>query len=148
MPLSPFIRETTLNLFFRNDTTYTPTANHTVKLHTADPGVDGTANGVADAGYSDASYTSGWDAPEDHGSPEGTIVKNSAVISFGTADGSFTASHVTVWDQNSPENLLYNGALSSPVPFSAGNDIEFPAGNLKLGFEGTNAAGDGDGDGS
>lgn len=133
---------------FRNMSSYSPTSTHTVKLHDADPGADGTANEVDDTGYSEATYSGGWDAPAEQESPNGSVIANTTAVNCGTADASFTATHVTIWDTNSPENLLYAGALSDSVPFADGNAIEFPIGNLKLGLQGFLApAGDGDGDG-
>jgi len=92
-------------------TAFTAPASCYVKLHTGDPGEDGTANAATETTRKALS----WNAASS-GSKA-----TSASVSWTSVAGTETYSHVSLWDASSAGNCLWSGALSSSVSVTAGD---------------------------
>jgi len=115
--------------------------NLQVNLHTADPGEAGTAttNAANYTGYAPVTVprsSSGWtncSAVSPYAAdPNGPAMKNAADIVFPECTGgSNTITHVSV-SVVSTGQILYKGALTSPLSVSSLITPRFPAGSLVI----------------
>ena len=60
---------------------------------------------------------------------DGTV-SNSAVVDFGTSDGTVSVTHVAIYDAASSGNMLASAALASTVNVTAGDNVSFAIGAL------------------
>lgn len=120
------IRKTFLNTEFP----WLPLGNVYVALHSSDPGEAGdqTTNEVSYTGYARVAVSrdgAGWTV-------SGGQASNTATVQFGLCSaGSATASHFSLGTAASGVGqILYSGALNSPLAISANIRPEFAAGAL------------------
>lgn len=93
-----------------------------LKLHTGDPGEDGTANAASETTRQAASFAS---------AASGSIVTDATVEWSGVA-ATETYSHWSMWDASTAGNCLWSGALSSSVSVTAGDTFRITALTLSL----------------
>lgn len=101
-----------------------------VHLHTGDPGEGGTS-ATSEADYGDYALvqvdrtSGGWTV-------SGNQASNTALIQFPTcASGSNTITHVSITPRASTQ-ILYSGALGTPLSVSTGIQPQFAAGQLVI----------------
>lgn len=93
-----------------------------VKLHTGDPGEDGTANAAANTSRQSASWAS---------AASGSIA-TSATISWTNVSNTETYSHWTLWDNSTAGNCIWTGALSTTASVTAGDTFQITSLTLSL----------------
>lgn len=124
-----------------SETAATRPTSTIVKLHTGDPGADGTANEVSTGvwtNYSsqtmnnDGTTSPFWNKSVAEGGNRYRCDNNGA-LSFGTAavtGGPATITHASVWDQAG--NLLFYGALATSKPVSNGDPVVWASGDFDI----------------
>lgn len=91
-----------------------------IKLHTGDPGEDGTANAAAETTRKAASY----------GASSGGTATSDADVTWTNVAGTETITHISKWDASSAGNCLGSGALTTPKALTAGDTFTIPSGSL------------------
>ena len=104
---------------------FTAPTNVYVKLHTGDPGEDGTANAATET---TRVITGAFSAAS------GGTTDNDAAITWSSVSTTETYSHISIWDNLTAGNCLFVGALDSSVAVTAGDDFEIAAGDLDITF--------------
>jgi hypothetical protein len=107
-----------------NGTNYTAPAAVYVKLHTGDPGEDGTGNAAGETTRQAVTFA----APAN---PGGTMASNAAV-SWTNVSTSETYSHASLWDHVSAGNCLWTGALTVSKAVTAGDNATFASGAITV----------------
>jgi hypothetical protein len=96
-----------------------------VQIHTDNPGEDGTAN-----------QSTGWTADikeiTSWGTTSGGSNSTAAAVLFETAPGTATIQWISVWDADTAGNCLFIAELDTPRPVSAGDDLNFPIGDITV----------------
>jgi hypothetical protein len=93
-----------------------------VKLHTGDPGEDGTNNAATETTRKSVSWASAAD---------GSMSSNAA-LTWTNVAASETYSHWSMWDNSTSGNCLWVGALSSNATVTAGDTFEITTLTLTL----------------
>jgi hypothetical protein len=93
-----------------------------LKLHTGDPGEDGTANAATETTRKSVS----WNA-----AASGSI-GSSATVEWTNVSTTETYSHWSLWDNLSAGNCLWSGALSSSAAVTAGDTFQITSLTLSL----------------
>lgn len=126
MSISNFLEESWLKTLRGggNGVSYTAPANVYVKLHTGDPGEDGTASPAIETTRKAVTFA----APVN---PGGTMDSNSD-LTWTNVAGSETYSHVSLWDASTAGNCLFSGALASSKVVTAGDTFQLPSGQVEL----------------
>lgn len=93
-----------------------------LKLHTGDPGEDGTANAATNTTRQSVS----WNAAS-----SGSIGA-SATVTWTNVSTTETYSHWSLWDASSAGNCLWTGSLSSNASVTAGDTFQITALTLSL----------------
>jgi hypothetical protein len=93
-----------------------------LKLHTGDPGEDGTANAATETSRKSVS----WDA-----AASGSI-GSSATVEWTNVSTTETYSHWSLWDASTAGNCLWTGALSSSAAVTAGDTFQITSLTLSL----------------
>ncbi len=88
-----------------------------VKLHTGDPGEDGTANVATESTRKVASF----------GAASGGVITMSATLSWVSVSTTETYVWVSVWDNITAGNHLWNAVLASSVGMTSGEDFDLTA---------------------
>lgn len=96
--------------------------NAYVKLHTGDPGEDGTANAAANTTRKLAS----WNAASS-GSKS-----TSATLEWTNVSNTETYTHWSLWDNATAGNCLWSGALSASAAVTAGDTFQITSLTLTL----------------
>lgn len=91
-----------------------------VKLHTGDPGENGTANAAGETTRKLAAF----------GAASGGAATNSGLLQWTNVASTETYSHVSLWDASSAGNCLGSGALTSSKSVTAGDTFEIAVGQL------------------
>lgn len=105
-----------------NGTSYTAPAAIYVKLHTGDPGEDGTANAATETTRSAAAFA----APSN---PAGTMT-TSADVTWTNLAGAETLSHFSLWDNSTAGNCLGSGQFGASKTVAIGDTLTITTGNL------------------
>lgn len=93
---------------------WTAPTNVYIKLHTGDPGEDGTLNASAETTRKVATFAAA----------SGGSAALSAAVEWATwSAGSETISHVSLWDDLTAGNCLGSGALSASKSLVNGDDL-------------------------
>ncbi len=92
------------------------------KLHTGDPGEDGTSNAASETTRKSIS----WNAAS-----SGSMGA-SATLEWTNVAATETYSHFSLWDNASAGNCLWTGALSSSASVTAGDTFQITALTLSL----------------
>lgn len=103
-------------------TSYTAPANVYAKLHTGDPGEDGTANAAGNTTRKEVTF----------GAASGGVISLSNTPSWTSVSTTETYSHVSIWDNSTAGNCLGSGALSSSVAVTAGDTFTLSALTITL----------------
>lgn len=93
-----------------------------VKLHTGDPGEDGTANAATETTRKAATFSA---------AASGAMATSSA-LTWTAVSTTETFSYWSGWDASSAGNCLWTGALSSPVAATAGDNVQIDMLTLSL----------------
>jgi hypothetical protein len=93
-----------------------------VKLHIGDPTETGAANPAVETTRKAVTL----------GTVASGIVTNDNDIDWTGVSNTETYSHISVWDALSGGNALMKGALTAPVPVTAGDNFSIVAGDLAL----------------
>lgn len=95
-----------------------------VKLHTGDPGEDGTSNAAAETTRKSVSWSAA----------SGGSMASSATIEWTNVSTTETYSHWSLWDSLGPTggNCLWKGALSSSASVTAGDTFQITSLTLTL----------------
>jgi hypothetical protein len=101
-----------------NATAYSA-ANVYIKLHTGDPGANGTANAATETTRKEVTFAS---------ASSGSIASDSAVTWTNIA-GSQDATFFTAWDNSSAGNFLFSGSIVGNA-YTAGDTYTIPSGSL------------------
>lgn len=97
-----------------NGTSLTAPSAVYAKLHTGDPGEDGTANAAGETDRLEVEFDA---------SSNG-VISLTAPVTWTSVNTSETYSHVSLWDHVSAGNCLGSGALTTPKAVTAGDDFE------------------------
>lgn len=95
--------------------------NSYVKLHTADPGANGTANPATETTRKAISFAA---------SSSGALASDAA-ITWTNIAGSEDATYFTVWDSLVAGNFLFSGTITGN-PYTAGDTYTIPSGSLTV----------------
>ena len=90
-----------------------------VKLHTGDPGANGTSNPATETTRKSASFAAA----------SGGSIASDAAVTWTNIAGSEDATHFTVWDNMSAGNFLFSGTITGN-PYTAGDTYTIASGNL------------------
>ena len=101
---------------------WTAPAGTYVKLHTGDPGEDGTANAATETTRKVASWSA---------ASSGSIA-TSATLEWTNVSTTETYSHWSLWDASTAGNCIWSGALSSSAAVTAGDTFQITALTLSL----------------
>ena len=93
-----------------------------IKLHTADPGEDGTTAAATNTSRQSATWAT---------AASGSIATN-ATITWTNVSTTETYSHWSMWDASTAGNCLWTGALSSSAAVTAGDTFQITALTLSL----------------
>ena len=100
-----------------NGTSYTAPAAVYVKLHTGDPGEDGTSNAAGNTSRQAVEF----------GAVSGGVISLTNSPSWTSVSTTETYSHISLWDNSTAGNCLGAGALSSSVSVTAGDTFNLTA---------------------
>jgi hypothetical protein len=92
-------------------------SNVYVKLHTGAPGESGTANAAGETTRQEATF----------GAASGGVISLSSTVSWTNVSNTETITHVSVWDNATAGNHLWNAVLDSSVALTAGDDFDLTA---------------------
>lgn len=92
-----------------------------VKLHTGDPGANGTANAATETTRKAASF----------GAASSGSLASDADITWTNIAGSQDATHFTAWDNVSAGNFLFSGTINGNA-YTAGDSYVIPNGSLTV----------------
>lgn len=101
-----------------NNTSYAVTQVY-IKLHTGDPGANGTANAATETTRKSVSF----------GVASAGAITSDADITWTNIAGSQDASHFTAWDSLTTGNFLFSGNITAN-PYTAGDTYTISSGNL------------------
>lgn len=93
-----------------------------VKLHTGDPGEDGTANAATHTTREEASFAAA----------SGGAVATNADVEFTPMAATESITHVSIWDHVSAGNCLGSGALAASQNVNTGGLLRIPSGDLVI----------------
>lgn len=93
-----------------------------VKLHTGDPGEDGTTNAATETTRKAVSWSA---------ASSGSM-SSSATLSWTNVSTTETYTHWSMWDNSTGGNCLWYGALSSSASVTAGDTFEITSLTLTL----------------
>lgn len=97
-------------------------ANSYVKLHTGDPGEDGTANAATETTRKLVSWSSASSGSK----------ASSATLSWTNVAATEVYSHWSLWDNSTAGNCLWSGSLSASASVTAGDTFEITSLTLSL----------------
>lgn len=93
-----------------------------IKLHTGDPGEDGTSNAATETTREEATFSA---------ASSGSIATD-ATVEWTNVSTSETYSHWSAWDNVSAGNCLWTGSLSSSASVTAGDTFQITSLTLTL----------------
>lgn len=93
-----------------------------LKLHTGDPGEDGTSNAATETSRKSVSWSA---------ASSGSI-GSSATVEWTNVSTTETYSHWSLWDNSTAGNCLWSGALSSSAAVTAGDTFQITSITLSL----------------
>ena len=100
-----------------NGTSYTAPSAVYAKLHTGDPGEDGTSNAAGNTSRQAVEF----------GAASGGVISLTNSPSWTSVSTTETYSHISLWDNSTAGNCLGAGALSSSVSVTAGDTFNLTA---------------------
>jgi hypothetical protein len=93
-----------------------------IKLHTGDPGEEGTSNAATNTDRKSASWSA---------ASSGSIA-TSATLEWTNVSTTETYSHWSAWDNSTAGNCLWTGALSASAAVTAGDTFQITSLTLSL----------------
>jgi hypothetical protein len=93
-----------------------------IKLHTGDPGEEGTSNAATEATRKVVTFSA---------AASGSIA-SSATVEWTNVSTTETYSHWSLWDASTSGNCLWSGALSSSAAVTAGDTFQITSLTLSL----------------
>lgn len=127
MGMSALLTEDSLTYYLTTGSVITRPVAWEISLHSADPGVDGTANEVTDANYERQAI----DFTVDITDPDVPFAENDALIEYPAADANYDVTHIVIWD--SLGNVLVPQPLRVPKTVLATEQAQIAAGEIKIG---------------
>lgn len=118
MSLSNYAENAILDALF-NNTALQKSARY-AKLHTGDPGEDGTANAATEATRKSITGAAA----------SGGVFTSANDLAWTSVSTTETYSHVSIWDASSGGNCLGSGALASSKAVNAGDNFTIASGSL------------------
>ena len=119
---STFARTETAKYLYTATAMGTRPTSWTIRLHTADPTVDGSVGLISGSGYANQAITFTQTA---------NVIANNNAITFPTVvTAPYTAAWYSVWDDNS--NMLHRCQLAIPKTFAIGDAATFAVGEVIL----------------
>jgi hypothetical protein len=97
-------------------------SNVYVKLHTGDPGEEGTSNAATETTREEVSFDA---------AASGSMA-SSATVEWTNVSTTETYSHFSLWDNLTAGNCLWTGALSSSAAVTAGDTFQITSLTLTL----------------
>jgi len=97
-------------------------SNVYVKLHTGDPGEDGTSNAATETTRKEVTFSA---------ASSGSMA-SSATVEWTNVSTTETYTHFSLWDNVSAGNCLWKGALSSSAAVTAGDTFQITSLTLTL----------------
>lgn len=123
MSIANYAENALLDALF-NNTALQKSARY-VKLHTGDPGEDGTANAATETTRKSVTGAA---------ASGGTFTSVNDLIWTSVA-ATETYSHISIWDASSAGNCLWTGALTSAKSVNAGDTFTIPTGSLTVSLD-------------
>ena len=124
MSIASFLEDKILDLVF-NGTSYAGQATVHTKLHTGDPGEEGTANPAANSTRQATTF----------GAASGGAISNDAQVEWVNVPNAETYSHISLWDAASAGNCLWSGALTQAKTVAVGDTFRIPIGDLDVSLD-------------
>src|SRR4051794_14761516 len=93
-----------------------------VKLHTGDPGEEGTANAAAETTRKKVTWAAAASG----------VKKNSAALKWEAVTTTETYKYVSLWDASAAGNPLWSGPLTAEKAMTAGDNAEIKAEELSV----------------
>lgn len=121
MSLSNFLETEILDHVF-GGAAYTAPTNIYVKLHTGDPGEDGTGNAAGETTRQEVTF----------GAASAGVISNDGEVQWTTVSDAETYTHVSLWDHETAGNCLGSGALAESKVVSAGDTFTIGVGDLDV----------------
>ena len=97
-------------------------SNVYVKLHTGDPGEDGTSNAATETTRQEVTFSAA----------SSSSMASSATVEWTNVSTTETYTHFSLWDNASAGNCLWKGALSSSAAVTAGDTFQITSLTLTL----------------
>jgi hypothetical protein len=91
-----------------------------VKLHTGDPGENGTANAAGETTRKAASFANS----------SGGTATSDADLTWTSVSTAETITHISLWDASTAGNCLGSGALTASKTVAVGDTFVIPSGSL------------------
>lgn len=104
-----------------NNTAFGAVANVYIKLHTGDPGDDGTANAATETTRKEITVAAA----------SGGTIASDAAVTWTSISGSQDATHFSLWDASSAGNCLFTGTITANSVV-AGDTFTIAIGDLDL----------------
>lgn len=123
MSISNYGEGALLDSFFNN--TSAAKAARYVKLHTGDPGEDGTANA---AGETTRKSVTG-------AASSGGVFTSVNDLAWTSVSTTETYTHISIWDASTAGNCLWTGALTASKAVNAGDNFTIPTGSLTVSLD-------------
>ncbi len=121
--MSRYVEDALINALFNNASPAAlQLASRYIKLHIGAPGVNGTSNAAGETtrkSITGAASSAG-------------VFTSTADLIWTTVASSETYSHVSLWDNVSAGNCLWQGSLASTVAVTAGGTFTIAAGSLTV----------------
>lgn len=95
------------------------------KLHTGDPGEEGTSNPAAEATRKKITWAS----------PASGVIKNSAALKWEGVSTTETIKYISLWDASTSGNPLWSGPLTAEKALTAGDNLEVKAEELSVSLD-------------
>jgi hypothetical protein len=97
-------------------------ANTYVKLHTGDPGENGTSNAAAETTREEVTW----------GSASGGSISSAATVEWTNVSTTEVYTHWSLWDNSTAGNCLWTGALGASASMTAGDTFQLTSLTLTL----------------
>lgn len=101
---------------------YSDPVSFNVKLHTGDPGADGTSNAATETTRKAATF----------GAASGGSATTTGALSWTNVAGTETYTHVSYWSDISAGTFLGSDSLNTPRSVTAGDNFDIAAGALTV----------------
>ena len=127
MSMSNYLEDTVANVLRGggNGVNFTAPTNVYVKLHTGDPGEDGTANAAGNTTRQAVTF----------GASSGGVITSNADVTWTAVSTTETYSHISLWDNSSAGNCLGSGALAASKAVNSGDTFTISSGSLSYSFD-------------